>query len=184
MMSPRNERCGNSVFLWLQQTSTLHLGRSRSPSYSRNRCGLVALALSAVFHCALLKHPLPDVGQAVHHFDIPCLTGTQKPNCIDVHNVYFIQIQNDPWPTVLDLGAQVIELLRSKFTAQVNPRPPFPRNSLHSQCHLVSPVAKCKGEALRGSSTGARKLSSRCSAWFSDSSPERSRQGSAELLRQ
>src|SRR5215472_11209387 len=81
---------------------------------------------------SLLKHPLPDVGQAVHHVDTGSLTGTQKTNCIDVHKVYFVQIQNDPWPTLLDLGAQVIELLRSKFTAQANPRPPFSRKSFHS----------------------------------------------------
>src|SRR5215831_9026344 len=123
------------------------------PSHSRNRCGLVALALSAVFYRSLLKHPLPDVGQAVHHFDISCLTGTQKPNCIDVHYVYFVQIQNDPWPTVLDLGAQVIEFLRSKFTAQANPRPPFSRKSFHFYV-ISSPFANRKGEAIRnGSST-------------------------------
>ena len=86
------------------------------------------------------------------------LGGRQRRECFefgwyDVHKAYFVQIQNDPWPTMLDLGAQVIEFLRSKFTAQANPRPPFSRKSFHFYV-ISSPFANRKGEAIRnGSST-------------------------------
>jgi hypothetical protein len=56
--------------------------------------------------------------RAVNDFDPLSGTGNQKPNCVDVHEIQFVEIQSHLWTATLDLSAQVIELLISKFTAK------------------------------------------------------------------
>jgi hypothetical protein len=80
------------------------------------------------------------------------LAGVQEANRVDIHEVYFIQIQSYPWVTTLDLSAQSVEVLRSKFTAQLNPYPVFPINSINSQrhhCPVRTHDYECKNEAIR-----------------------------------
>jgi hypothetical protein len=49
------------------------------------------------------------------------LTRIEKTNTFDIHQIDFLQIQRDSWSATLDLGLQLINVLRSKLAAQTNP---------------------------------------------------------------
>jgi hypothetical protein len=63
-------------------------------------------------------------------------TGTQKPNCIDIHEIQFVQIQSHLRANALDLSAQIVELLISKFTAKPDSSAAFHRKVFYPQSHL------------------------------------------------
>lgn len=72
----------------------------------------------SVFLRSFSVHPLPNVGRAINNFDPSSDAGTQKPNCIDIHEVQVAQIQSHLPANALDLSAQIVELLISKFPAK------------------------------------------------------------------
>src|SRR5215472_484651 len=102
---------------------------------------------------SLLFHPLSNIGRAINDFYATGLTGSQKPNSVDIHEVYFNQIQSYAWAAVLDLSAQVIELLRSEFAAQPDSSPAFSRKSFDFERHQrgirSTPVTKQRGGRLQ-----------------------------------
>src|SRR5712672_2709428 len=55
--------------------------------------------------------------RAVQHRDTFVLAGIEEPNCFDVHEVDLLQIQRDRLATA-DLGLYLIEMVRSKLSAQ------------------------------------------------------------------
>jgi hypothetical protein len=77
-------------------------------------------------------------------------TGIQKPNCIDIHENQFVQIQRHLWVTTLDLSAQIVELLISKITAKPDSSAASHRKAFNPQSHISGPASahkKCKPEA-------------------------------------
>ena len=94
----------------------------------------------SVFLRSFSVHPFPDVGRAVNDFDSLSATGIQKPNCIDINETQFVQIQSHLWAATLDLGAQVVQLLTSKFTANSESSAASHRNAFNPQRHLRSGV--------------------------------------------
>src|SRR5215472_6548530 len=85
-------------------------------------------------------HPFPNVARPVNNFDPLSGTGNQKPNCVDVHETQFIQIQNHLSTATLDFSAQVIEMLISKFTAKPDSSTASHRRAFHPQRHLRSSI--------------------------------------------
>ena len=53
----------------------------------------------------------------MQHRDTFILAGIEEPNCFDVHEIDLLQIQRDRLPTT-DLGLYLIEMMRSKLSAQ------------------------------------------------------------------
>jgi len=49
------------------------------------------------------------------------LTGIEKTNTFDIHEIEFLQIQRDAWSATLDLRPQLIKVLGSKLPAQTDP---------------------------------------------------------------
>src|ERR1700678_1342756 len=72
---------------------------------------------SSFLFLPLPRHPLLDIRRAVQHRDTFVLAGIEEPNCFDVHEVDLLQIQRDRLSTA-DLGLYLIEMVRSKLSAQ------------------------------------------------------------------
>jgi hypothetical protein len=53
----------------------------------------------------------------MQHRDTFVLAGIKEPNCFDVHEVDLLQIQRDRL-SAADLGLYLIEMVRSKLSAQ------------------------------------------------------------------
>src|SRR6266446_959663 len=86
---------------------------------------------------SLLQHPFPDVWRTVQDRD-PCrLTRVEKTNTFDIHEIEFLQIQGYSWPATLDLGLQLVKVLRAKLSAQTNPRLALTRNPFDLQRHKL-----------------------------------------------
>jgi hypothetical protein len=66
----------------------------------------------------------------VQYQDAFCLTGIQKPNAFDVHEINLFQIQSG-CSTTLDLDLHLIKLPESKRTAKPNPRSVFAREAFN-----------------------------------------------------
>src|SRR5262249_12715777 len=95
---------------------------------------------------SFLVHPFPNVERAVDDFDASSATGIQKPTRIDIDEIQFVQIQSYRSAATLDLSVQIVELLISKFTTELNSSAASDRNAFHFQRHLrtASAVRKCK----------------------------------------
>src|SRR4029077_3054038 len=86
---------------------------------------------------SLLQHPFPDVWRTMQDRD-PCrLTRVEKTNSFDIHEIEFLQIQGYSWPGTLDLGLQLVKVLRSKLSAQTKPRFARTRNPFDLQRHKL-----------------------------------------------
>jgi hypothetical protein len=72
---------------------------------------------SSFLFLPLPRHPLLDIRRAVQHRDTFVLAGIEELNCFDVHEINLLQIQRDGL-SAADLGLYLIEMVRSKLSAQ------------------------------------------------------------------
>src|SRR5262249_40600048 len=95
---------------------------------------------SVFFPLSFSVHPFTNVERAINKFDPLSDTGIQKPNCIDIHQIQFVQVQNHLCRATLDLSAQIVQLLISKFTAKPDSSAASDRKPLHPQRHLRTSI--------------------------------------------
>src|ERR1700733_14516551 len=105
------------------------------------------------------QHPLPDIRRTVQHRDAVCLTCVEKANGFDIHQIHLLQIQSYCSAT-LDLGPQLIQMVRSKRAAHPKPRSAHPSNPFKFQRHGLSeseaPSCQCNDRAILNSLKGCK----------------------------
>src|SRR5271156_965984 len=84
---------------------------------------------------SLLQHPFPDVWRSVQDRDPGRRTRVEKTNTFDVHQIEFLQIQREARSAALDRRLQLINMLRSKLSAQTNARLALASDPLDLQRH-------------------------------------------------
>ena len=72
---------------------------------------------SSLLFLPLPRHPLLDIRRTVQNRNTFVLAGIEKPNGVDVHKIDLLQIQYGRLSTA-DLGLNLIEMVRSKLSAQ------------------------------------------------------------------
>src|SRR5271165_3824776 len=95
---------------------------------------------------SLLQHPFPDVRRTVQDRDALRLTRIEKTNTFEIDEIQFLQIQNDWRLAALDFGFDLIQVLKSKFSAE--PNTPF--NPFNPQRHFLPTPEDSGGSASRG----------------------------------
>ena len=94
------------------------------------------------------RHPLLDIGRTVQDRYAPRLASVEKPNTLDVDKIHFLDVQNYQCSAAVDLSLNLVQILRSQFSAEPNSRlEPF--NLQGHDCRLPTlPVDPCKAGSI------------------------------------
>src|ERR1700731_2266069 len=68
------------------------------------------------------RHPLLDIGRTVQNRYAPRLASVEKPNTLDVDKIHFLDVQNYQCSAAVDLSLNLVQILRSQFSAEPNSR--------------------------------------------------------------
>ena len=76
--------------------------------------------VTTCLHFSFLVHPLSNIRRAINELYATGLTGSQKPNDIDIHDCQFRQVQNRLATVLLELLLQFLDVFQLKVTNQTN----------------------------------------------------------------
>jgi hypothetical protein len=94
--------------------------------------------------------PLAYVRRTIQQSDALCLAGTQKAHHLCVNQLHLFQIQHDAWRAGRDLSSQLVKVLRSNSTNQLDSRAVFTKGLLNLQRHICSVVQRAgRSEVLK-----------------------------------
>jgi len=68
------------------------------------------------------RHPLLDIGRTVQDRYAPRLASVEKPNTLDVDKIHFFDVQNYQCSAAVDLSLNLVQILRSQFSAESHSR--------------------------------------------------------------
>src|SRR5713101_6359557 len=90
---------------------------------------------------SLPQHPCPYVGRTVQDRDAGGLALVEKTDALDLHEIDLVQIEHHSSTTPPDFNLQLIEMLKSKLSAQSKPRSASTRDPFDLQRHELWPAA-------------------------------------------
>jgi hypothetical protein len=64
----------------------------------------------------LAAYPVPDVGSAIHQLDALFLAGDEEAHDGDIHKRHIVQVEDEPWAVLPDLGLEFVQILRLDAT--------------------------------------------------------------------
>src|SRR5579862_1023460 len=106
------------------------------------------------------RHPLLDIGRTVLHQDAVRLASVEKPNSLDVDKVHFLDVQNRRSSAAVDLSLNLIQILRSQFSAESHSRlEPF---NLQGHDWRLPTLPLMVQREFHFQAVEPRKLTSRC----------------------
>src|SRR5258708_35863776 len=68
------------------------------------------------------RHPLLDIGRTVQDRYAPRLASVEKSNTLDVDKIHLLDVQNYQCSAAVDLSLNLVQILRSQFSAESHSR--------------------------------------------------------------